>query len=122
MPPKVTGFKRFYYASVYSWQGVRAAYCNEPAFRYEAWTGAVLIPASFWVAATPLQWAALMAVYLLILTMELLNTAIEAVVDRAGMEYNPMAGLAKDLGSAAVTMTIFICTLVWGATFIQNLG
>jgi diacylglycerol kinase (ATP) len=122
MPPKITGFKRFYYASVYSWQGVRAAYCNEPAFRYEAWAGAVLIPASFWVAATPLQWAALMAVYLLILTMELLNTAIEAVVDRAGMEYNPMAGLAKDLGSAAVTVTILICTLVWGATFIQNLG
>ncbi len=120
MQTKTTGFKRFYYASRYSWQGLKAAYCNEPAFRYEVWAGAVLLPASFVVATSASQWALLLCSYLLILVMELVNTAIEAVVDRGGLEYNPMAGLAKDLGSAAVTVTIAICTLCWLATLIDN--
>jgi len=120
MQQKTTGFKRFYYASRYSWQGLKAAYSNEPAFRYEVWAGIGLVPASFLVAMTATQWALLISAYLLILVMELLNTAIEAVVDRAGMEYNPMAGLAKDLGSAAVTVSITICTIIWLAIMVDN--
>ena len=121
-PRKMTGFKRFYHASVYSWQGLRAAYANEPAFRYEVWGGAFLIPASFFVAATPIQWALLISVYLMVLLVELLNTAVEAVVDRIGDEYHDLAGLAKDLGSAAVSVALIICTVTWGAVLIQNLG
>lgn len=121
MTPKATGFKRFYYASVYSWQGISAAYRNEPAFRYEAWAGIAVIPLSFMVAASPLQWWLLIATWLMVLVTELINTAIEAVVDRAGTEYNLMAGLAKDLGSAAVTGTILISVLAWAAVLAENL-
>ncbi|WP_221797690.1 diacylglycerol kinase [Oceanobacter mangrovi] len=120
MLQKATGLKRFYYASRYSWQGLKAAYNNEPAFRYELWAGLALVPASFMVAQSALQWALLITSWLLILVMELINTAIEAVVDRAGKEYNPMAGLAKDLGSAAVTVSIMICTIFWLAILIDN--
>lgn len=121
-PRKMTGLKRFYHASVYSWQGLRAAYSNEPAFRYEIWGGLLLIPASFLVAATPMQWAILISVYLLVLLVELLNTAVEAVVDRIGDEYHDLAGLAKDLGSAAVSVALLICTATWVAVLIQNIG
>lgn len=120
MLQKTTGFKRFYYASRYSWQGLCAAYRNEPAFRYEVWAGAVLLPASFQLATTPLQWALLVAGFLLVLATELINTAIEATVDRSGTEFNSMAGLAKDLGSAAVSVSILICALIWGALVVQN--
>lgn len=120
MLQKVTGFKRFYYASRYSWQGLRAAYRNEPAFRYEVWAGALLLPLSFQLASSPLQWALLVSAYLFVLVAELVNTAIEATVDRTGTEYNKMAGLAKDLGSAAVSVTILICTLIWVALIVEN--
>lgn len=121
-PRKMTGLKRFYHASIYSWQGLRAAYCNEPAFRYEVWGGFVLIPASFLVASSPVQWALLVTVYMIVLLVELLNTAVEAVVDRIGNEYHDLAGLAKDLGSAAVSIALVICALTWGAVLIQNIS
>jgi len=121
-PRKMTGLKRFYHASVYSWQGLTAAYRNEPAFRYELWGGLLLVPASFLLAASPVQWALLISVYLLVLLVELLNTAVEAVVDRIGDEYHDLAGLAKDLGSAAVSIALVICTLTWGAVLIENLS
>ncbi len=120
--PKNTGFKRFYYATIYSWQGLKAAYRQEPAFRYEVWGSAVLIPLSFIVAQGPLQLAALISTCLLVMAFELVNTAIEAVVDRAGTEYHELAGLAKDLGSAVVLVSLLMGALIWGAVIWQNQG
>lgn len=117
---KNTGFKRFYYASIYSWQGLKAAYAQEPAFRYEAWGSAVLIPLSFFVAQSPMQLVALICTCLLVLAFELVNSAIEAVVDRAGTEFHELAGLAKDLGSAVVMVALIMGALIWGAVIYEN--
>lgn len=117
---KNTGFKRFYHATIYSWQGLKAAYRQEPAFRYETWGSAVLIPLSFFVAETPLQLAALICTCLLVLAFELVNSAIEAVVDRAGTEFHELAGLAKDLGSAVVMVALVMGALIWGAVLWTN--
>ena len=117
---KNTGFKRFYYASKYSWQGIKAAYALEPAFRYEIWASAVLIPLSFVVAQSPMQLAALICTCLLVLAFELVNSAIEAVVDRAVTEFHELAGLAKDLGSAVVMVALIMGALIWGAVIWEN--
>ncbi|SEG14199.1 diacylglycerol kinase [Marinobacterium lutimaris] len=117
---KATGFARFYHATRYSMKGIRAAYISEPAFRYESWIVALMAPASFFVANTGFQWGVMIASLLLVLVMELLNTAIEAIVDRAGTEFHALAGLAKDLGSAAVFFALFIVAVVWGGIIWDN--
>ncbi|MBA4502738.1 diacylglycerol kinase [Marinobacterium sp. 3-1745] len=117
---KTTGLARFYHATRYSIKGIRAAYCNEPAFRYESWAALAMLPAALWVAQSGLQLGLLISTLLLVLIMELLNTAIEAVVDRAGTEFNTLAGLAKDLGSAAVLFSLFITALIWGGILYDN--
>ncbi|PSL13279.1 diacylglycerol kinase [Marinobacterium halophilum] len=118
---KATGFARFYHATRYSIKGIRAAYVNEPAFRYESWAALAMLPAAFWVAQSGLQLGLLISTLLLVLIMELLNTAIEAVVDRAGTEFNTLAGLAKDLGSAAVLFSLLITALIWGGILFDRL-
>ena len=117
---KNTGLKRFYLASIYSIQGMKAAYAQEPAFRYEVWGSAVLIPLAFFIAESPMQLAALISTCLLVMAFELVNTAIEAVVDRAGTEFHELAGLAKDLGSAVVMVSLAIGALIWGAVLWEN--
>lgn len=117
---KATGLARFYHATRYSMKGIRAAYVNEPAFRYEAWAALVMLPAAFWIAQSGLQLGLMISALLLVLIMELLNTAIEAVVDRAGTEFNTLAGLAKDLGSAAVLFSLLITALIWGGIIYDN--
>ncbi|GAA0683071.1 diacylglycerol kinase [Marinobacterium maritimum] len=117
---KTTGLARFYHATRYSIKGIRAAYRNEPAFRYESWAALAMLPGAFWIAQSGLQLGLLISTLLLVLIMELINTAIEAVVDRAGTEFNTLAGLAKDLGSAAVLFALFITALVWGGILYDN--
>lgn len=118
---KATGPKRFYYATRYSIKGIKAAYVTEPAFRYEIWAAVVLLPGAFWLAESGLQLGLLISSLLLVLIMELLNTAIEAVVDRTGTEFNTLAGFAKDLGSAAVLFSLVITLLLWGGIAWDNL-
>ncbi|MFC6668880.1 diacylglycerol kinase [Marinobacterium aestuariivivens] len=118
---KVTGLARFYYATCYSFKGMRAAFVHEPAFRYEIYASLLLLPASFWVASSAMGLAMLMSSCLLVLMAELVNSAIEAVVDRAGLEVNELAGRAKDLGSAAVFVTLLIAGLVWSAALWEKL-
>jgi len=120
MQQKVTGLARFYYATCYSIKGLKAAYKHEPAFRYETYGALVLIPAAFFVAQSGMQLAALIASCLLVLVMELVNSAIEAVVDRAGTEFHELAGRAKDLGSAAVFVCLFIVAVAWGGIVWDN--
>lgn len=119
---KVTGLARFYYATKYSIKGIKAAFKHEPAFQYEVYGFAVLFPASFWVAQTATQWALLVSSCLLVLILELVNSAIEAVVDRAGSEFNELAGRAKDLGSATVLFSLLITAAVWGGIIWDNGG
>ncbi|MGD9858674.1 MAG: diacylglycerol kinase [Marinobacterium sp.] len=117
---KTTGLARFYYATRYSIKGLRAAYRSEPAFRYELWAAALLLPLAFWLAQSGLQLGLLISSLLFVLIMELINTAIEAVVDRAGTEFHALAGLAKDLGSAAVLLALFVTALIWGGIAWDN--
>ncbi len=117
---KNTGFKRFYHATIYSWQGLKTAYAQEPAFRYEVWGSALLVPLAVYVAHTPMQFAALVCACLMVLVAELINTAIEAIVDRAGTEFHELAGLAKDLGSAVVMLALVMGGLIWWAVLWTN--
>lgn len=120
MGQKNTGLKRFYYATGYSFKGIRAAFRGEPAFRYEVYASAALIPIAWLVSSRAYEFAALVGVCFLVLAMELINTAIEAVVDKAGTEFHELAGVAKDAGSAAVFMALMIGALIWGAVLWEN--
>lgn len=117
---KHTGMARFYYATCYSLKGLRAAFIGEPAFRYEVYGTLLLTPLALWVAQNAYQLVALLGVCLLVLGAELINTAIEAVVDRAGTEFNPLAGVAKDTGSAAVLLMLILACGVWAAVLWEN--
>ena len=108
-----TGIKRLLKAGQYSWQGVRAAYKHEEAFRQEVWVLAVAIPLALWLGDYGLEKVLLIGSILLVLIVELLNSAVEAVVDRIGTEVHKLSGRAKDMGSAAVTLAIINALLVW---------
>lgn len=108
-----TGIKRIIKAGQYSWQGVCAAYRNEEAFRQEVWILAVAVPLALWIGEDGLERALLIGSILLLLIVELLNSAVEAVVDRIGSEHHELAGRAKDMGSAAVTIAILNAIVLW---------
>lgn len=107
------GFTRIIKASQYSWQGLCAAYRHEQAFRQEAWLCASLVPLGLWLGQDGVERALLVASVLLLPLVEILNSAIEAVVDRFGEEQHELAGRAKDMGSAAVAFAILILIAVW---------
>jgi diacylglycerol kinase (ATP) len=122
MKPGKKGLERIIDASAYSMQGLRSAWKNEAAFRQEIFAIAILAPLSFFVARDPVQWLLLVAPLFLILVVELLNSAIESVVDRIGPERNDLSGRAKDMGSAAVLFCIVLIGLSWGTILWQNYG
>ena len=107
------GIKRIINAFNYSQAGFRAAWKNEEAFRQEIMAGIIFIPAGFLLGATGTQRAVLIFSYLIIPLVELLNTAIEAIVDRVGMEKNELSKRAKDVGSASVFLSICIAAIMW---------
>lgn len=115
MKPGKTGLARLLHATVYSSRGLKAAFANEAAFRQELLLVLVLGIASFWLAANPLEWVVLVAPLILLLIVELLNSAIEATVDRIGEEIHELAGRAKDMGSAAVLLSLILIAACWGA-------
>jgi diacylglycerol kinase (ATP) len=108
-----SGFTRILKASRYSWQGVCAAYRHEQAFRQEIWLCILLIPLGLWLGQDGVERALLVASVLLLPMVEILNSALEAVVDRFGEEQHELAGRAKDMGSAAVAIAIMILVAVW---------
>ena len=110
-----TGIRRIIRAVKYSAQGFRSAWKNEAAFRQELLTVVALIPAAFWLGRTVIEQAMLIAVCLLVLVVELLNSAVEAAIDRIGPEQHVLSGRAKDMGSAAVFVVIAIVVVVWSA-------
>lgn len=115
---KQRGLKRFWLATKYSWMGAKAAYREEPAFQYEVHAAGVLIPLAIWLADSLASAAAMIAAVLFVMLVELINSAIEAIVDRIGPERHELSGRAKDLGSAAVFLAISIAVLVWCAVLI----
>lgn len=108
-----TGLQRLWNALGYSVAGLRAAYRNEAAFRQEIWLAIVLIPATWLLPVSVLEQALLIGVLLLVLIVELINSAIEATVDRISIEHHLLAKRAKDVGSAAVLLALINATVFW---------
>lgn len=109
---KHRGFTHIIKATGYSLQGLKWA-LQETAFRHELILAIILLPLACWLGESKIEIILMVSSVLLILVVELLNSAIEAVVDRISTEHHPLAGRAKDMGSAAVFLTMIICALVW---------
>jgi diacylglycerol kinase (ATP) len=107
------GIKRVINAFFYSMAGFKAAWKNEAAFRQEIIAGIIVVPAGFFIGATGTQKAILILSYFIIPLVELLNSAVEAVVDRVGIEKHELSGRAKDIGSAAVFLSICTAAIIW---------
>lgn len=113
--PGNKGLKRIIAATGYSIKGLKAAYRNEAAIRQEMIAGIVVIPLAFIFANSGVELALLLGSALLIFLMELVNSALEAVVDRIGSEHHVLSGQAKDIGSALVMVAIVIFMIVWAS-------
>ena len=111
-------FIRLLNATRFSWQGLCAAYCNEQAFRQEVLVLVVIVPLAFFLTDISLERALLIASWMLVMIVELLNSAIEAVVDRFGEELHVLSGRAKDIGSAAVMFAILLCAVTWAGVLL----
>jgi diacylglycerol kinase (ATP) len=105
--------QRLVRAAGFSWAGLKAAFQNEPAFRLEVLSSLLLIPAAVWLGETGLERGVMIGFWLLVIVVELINSSIEAVVDRMGEERHYLAGRAKDMGSAAVLVAGIIAGVVW---------
>ena len=112
--PKLSGMRRLVLAFVNSWQGFKGAFRFEAAFRQEVALAVVLLPMGVWLGANGVEKALLVSSVLLVLIVELLNTGIETVVDRVGLERHELSGLAKDVGSTAVLLSFAVLAVVWG--------
>ena len=108
------GPRRIFKAAQWSFQGLRAAWLHESSFRLEVYLFAVLAPVAWWLGGNGVERALLIGSMLLVLSMELLNSAVEAVIERYGAEYHELAGRAKDMGSAAVFVLMLNVLLCWG--------
>jgi diacylglycerol kinase (ATP) len=114
-----TGLNRLWHAAGYSLQGLRAGW-GEKAFRQEACLAIVLLPLSLWVGRSWVEAALLAAAVVLVLVTELLNSGIEAAIDRIGPELHDLSKRAKDMGSAAVLLSLLLCAGIWAAALYQR--
>ncbi|HEG4449117.1 diacylglycerol kinase [Aeromonas hydrophila] len=119
--PGATGVTRIINATGYSMKGLKSAWINEAAFRQELMLILLLMPLAFWIGDTLEQILLLVCISWLVVIVEVLNSAVEAVVDRIGSEHHELSGRAKDLGSAAVFIALVLNALVWGALVGRNL-
>jgi len=108
-----TGLRRIWNALFYSFDGLKAAYRHEDAFRQEVWLALVLIPLALFLPVSGIGKALMMASVLMVLIVELLNSAVEATVDRVSLEHHRLAKRAKDIGSAAVLFSLINVAVVW---------
>ncbi len=108
------GLERIWHAAGYSMSGLRLGW-HEPAFRFEVLASIVLLPAAFWVGRSWVEVALLAGSVIFVMVVELLNTAIESTVDRVGPEWHEMSLRAKDMGSAAVFLSLALTVAIWGA-------
>jgi diacylglycerol kinase (ATP) len=111
---------RIFKATIWSLQGLRAAWLHESSFRLEVYLLIVLAPLALWLGQTGVERALLLGSCLLVLGIELLNSAIEAVIERYGPEFHELAGRAKDMGSAAVFVLMVNVLVVWGLILVPR--
>lgn len=116
-----TGFNRIVHAARNSLNGLHAAYTGESAFRQETWLAVVMLPLSFWLGRNAIEIALLAGTVLLVLIVELLNSAIEAVVDRVSFDWHDLSKRAKDIASAAVLLSLLTCAGMWATVVAQRL-
>ena len=120
--PGNTGLRRIINATFFSMAGFRAAWRDEAAFRQEVLLCVVLIPAAFWLGRTAVERSLLVGSCLIVLIVELLNTGIENVVDRFGEERHRLSGQAKDMGSAAVFVSLMLTLVIWSLIAWERFG
>lgn len=116
-----TGLSRIWHAGGYSWAGLCAGW-GETAFRQEALVAMVLIPLSFWVGRSWIETALLAGSVVFVMVVELLNTGIETAIDRIGPEWHDLSKRAKDMGSAAVLLSLLLCAGIWITAVFQRWG
>jgi diacylglycerol kinase (ATP) len=109
----VTFLRRMLLATRYSWQGLRAGWRTQAALRYELCFSLVIIPVALWLGRSSIERALLLGSWLLVVVVELINSAIETIVDRIGSDLHELSGRAKDLGSAAVFCSIILAGVMW---------
>ena len=114
-----SGLSRLWHATGYSLDGLRAGW-NEKAFRQEALLAAVLLPLSLWLGRGWVEVALLAGSIVLVMVVELLNTGIEAAIDRIGPQWHELSKRAKDMGSAAVLLSLLLCAGIWAAALFQR--
>ncbi len=119
---QATGLTRIIKAAGYSYKGLTAAWQNEAAFRQELVATVVAIIVAVWLDVGAIARILLIGSVLLVMIVEILNSAIEAVVDRVGTEYHELSGRAKDMGSAAVSLAIILALFVWASVLWQHLA
>lgn len=117
-----TGLDRIVHAAGYSMDGLRIAYRGESAFRQEVWAAALLLPLAFWLGRSWVEVALLAGSVLLVLIVELLNSGIEAAIDRVSYELHDLSKRAKDLASAAVLLSLLLCAGIWSAALWHRFG
>lgn len=117
-----TGIERIVRAAGYSAAGLHQAWRQESAFRQELALAVVMLPAAFWLGRGWAEVALLAGSVVIVLVVELLNSAVEATVDRIGLEMHELAGRAKDYGSAAVLLALLLCGGIWAAALWQRFG
>ena len=115
-------YRRFIVAGKYSFRGLKDAFLQEEAFRVQVLLCLVLVPMAIFIAKSYQQLIMLLMSLSLILIVELLNTAIEIVIDRIGPEFHELSGRAKDIGSAAVALSMLVFLFVWGLLIVINYG
>lgn len=114
-----TGLDRLWHAARYSMDGLRAGW-GQTAFRQEVLAALVLLPAALWLGQSWLEVTLLCGSVVLVLVVELLNSGIEAAIDRIGPEWHLLSKQAKDMGSAAVLLSVLLCAGIWGAALFQR--
>jgi diacylglycerol kinase (ATP) len=115
-----TGFDRIVHATGHSISGLRLAYGNESAFRQEVWLATLMLPIAFWLGRGWVEVALLAGSVMLVMIVELLNSAVEAVVDRVSYDWHELSKRAKDFGSAAVMLSLLLCGCIWTAALVHR--
>lgn len=116
-----TGLSRIWHAGGYSLEGLKAGW-QEKAFRQEAVAALVMVPGAFWLGNNWLEISVLCGAVLLVLIVELLNTGIESAIDRVGPEWHALSKRAKDMGSAAVLLSLLLCAGIWGGALLAKVA
>lgn len=120
MKPGHSGFRRILLAARFSALGFRQAWQHEAAFRQELVATLLLLPVALWLGRSSMESALLIGVCLFVMVVEILNSAVEVVVDRIGPEHHELSGRAKDYGSAAVFISLVMVALVWGVVIYER--